>query len=130
MEQVLHQEPTLLTLILDFLACRLESVSVVLLHLVCGTFVTSPRELIQWDYGIHSLVNCVSSGPTLAVSTNRNSPPLEPSLYQSPGLYTTAWEWFWSFCYLCLGRIFVLLFGCFVWVFWWGVFGFLVVVTF
>ena len=27
------------TLILDFLACRLESVSVVLLHLVCGTLL-------------------------------------------------------------------------------------------
>ena len=34
---------------------------------------SGPRELIQWDYGIHSLVSCVSSGPTLAVSTNRNS---------------------------------------------------------
>ena len=34
---------------------------------------SSPRELIQWDYGIHSLVNYVWSGPTLAVSTNRNS---------------------------------------------------------
>ena len=54
-------------------------------------------ELIQWDYGIYSLVNCVSSGPTLAVSTNRNSHCFGAITLPKPWtLYYNLGEgWFW-----------------------------------